>query len=238
MKKKMLALLLASILVFSGVFKRENSDEDNSAKIVRLSTVKGEFVCSGEQIKAPSKKNYILSAAHCRVGVSKSGEILVTTEDGKTMKRKFIAEDPTSDLMLLEGIPDMEGFKIAKNWKRGQAVKTFTHGGNYDTYRTDGSIIQLALVEWPLFPIMSQEDADKCSMPKYKIKDYEMFFAAIPACFISMQEFVSTAHISPGSSGGALLNDKDELIGVASATNQDYHYFVSLTDIQKFLASY
>src|SRR5882724_5880489 len=54
--------------------------------------------CSGEQMRAPSGIDYILSAGHCHDIADESGNIWVKTEKGRILSRRVIAEDPLSDL--------------------------------------------------------------------------------------------------------------------------------------------
>ena len=65
-----------------------------------------------------------------------------------------------------------------------------------------------------------------------------LFEPMAPLCLLSTQQFVTTAPIVPGSSGGMAVNDDNELVGIASATGEGFHYFVRLCDIQKFLSGY
>lgn len=107
------------------------SDTHIRSRIVRITSDRG--MCSGEQVRAPSGQDYILTAGHCNILSSSDGAYNVVTEDGKSLKRHLVQEDPNSDLMLLEGLPGV----VAQAY-RGQRVKTFTHGRDLDTYSTEG----------------------------------------------------------------------------------------------------
>lgn len=202
-------------------------------KIVRI---RGEYgMCSGEQIEAPSGTTYILSAGHCRKLADPSGMFTIITEDHKSIQRKLIVEDPNSDLLLIEGLPSKEGIKIAARSYPGENVTTLTHGGNLDTYTTKGVLIQMSHMLVPVYPITSQEDREKCtSMPKNSVQNagFEEF------CCLDIFETVSTALIVPGSSGGALLDSRMQLVGVASAGDGTFSSFVSLKDIHELLNNY
>lgn len=200
-----------------------------------VNIVKGRSSCSGEQIKAPSGVNYILTAAHCR-DLMTDGMFTVVKEDGTSLQRRFIAEDADSDLMLLEGLPALEGIEIADKLVRFQYVRTFTHRHGLATYKTTGSIIDETEITVPVALVASPEDAEICeSFPKYAVV---YLFSNMGFCVLKVMETATTAQIVPGSSGGAIVDDAGRLIGVASATDGFFGYLVRLSDIKRFLAGY
>jgi len=195
-------------------------------------------MCSGEQIKAPSGENYILSAAHCTV-TAKNGEILIQTEDGRKLRRRIIAEDANSDLLLLEGVPGLEGLPIARWIGPTAHIRTFTHGSNMDTYETSGVIIETKHIEIAIEEIVDQAGEDACkAMPKNKVVDDQTFFGPIKICVLSVEETATTASIVPGSSGGMAVDRDGSVVGVASCTDGFFGYLVPLEDIRVFLANY
>lgn len=227
------AVLVLSLVSNAMMASGESSDEDSKIKAVKLIGPKGGS-CSGEQVRAPSGIDYILTAAHCKV-LAKDNNIIVITEDGHRLQRRIIEEDINSDLLLLEGLPNLEGLKIAKTYHRGQHVRTFTHGRGLDTYKTEGNLIQMSTIDI-IIGIMSDEL--DCTMPKFRQVAVDTFFGRVDVCALHVEEVVTTAGIVPGSSGGMIVNDRGELVGVASASDGVFGYLVKLTDIQKFIAGY
>ncbi len=212
------------------------SEKSIRDKVVKLSGEHG--MCSGEQVKAPSGDMYILTAGHCRT-LEKDGSILVTKEDGTQLRRNVIAEDPNADLLLLEGLPNVEGLSIADNSYRRQDVRTFTHGRNFDTYKTSGVLIQQQKIQILNSIILDEKDEAACKDPKYKIMEVPIFFGfTIKACLLDVEEMATTAMIVPGSSGGAVVSNAGELVGVVSAGGDTFGWLVPLSAIHVFLAGY
>lgn len=223
-------LLLAVMTL--GMGSGRKSDQWLKDRVVKL---KGNgMLCSGEQVQAPSGTTYILSAAHCNK-LAVNGSIEVETEDKKVIQRKIIAEDKFSDLLLLEGLPNKDGLKIAKRDYRNEHIRTFTHGAGMDTYRTDGDLVQYVRINIMLEEIWSEESLHACeSMPKYHVES--VWIAKI--CVIDVIETATTAMIVPGSSGGMVVDDEGDLVGVVSAGGGGFGYLVTLSDIHRFMSGY
>lgn len=232
-KKLIVGALLAAALVCCHQSKgrTENNIKD---RVVRILGDAG--MCSGEQVRAPSSENYILTAAHCKI-LEKDGQMLIVKESGDRLWRRVIAEDPKSDLLLVEGLPGVDGLDIARSMYR-EHIRTFTHGANHDTYETEGYIIAIEPVQIPAFAIFSIEEASKCKAPKYKIEHLNDFFGSMDLCVIEVDETAMTAMIVPGSSGGAVVNDHGDIVGVVSAGNGNFGFLVTLKDIKAFLRAY
>lgn len=235
---KSLAFLSCCLLLgysFGGLYAKLSGLSDHSieSRVVQLTSKAGS--CSGEQVKAPSGQSYILTAAHCKVLESKDGTYTVTNSHGDVIIRKFIEEDDTSDLILIEGLPGVEGLEIAHSAYAKQAIRTFTHGHGFATYKTEGVLVQDYQVE---IALGIADDPANCAKAKYKIVNVDFLGLSVPLCILSVEETVTTAFISPGSSGGPVVDEKGALVGVVSAGGQGFGFLVKLQDIQAFLAGY
>jgi hypothetical protein len=205
-------------------------------RVVKLSSARG--MCSGEQVRAPSGVDYILSAGHCH-GLAVGQEITVTDAEGHAIKRDIIAEDPDSDLLLIEGLPNLRGLDIADSVGISEHVRTFTHGANMATHKTEGEIMDTKQIDIFVNIIQDSKEESECtSSSKFQAKHVQTFFGELEVCMMELPETVSTAIIVPGSSGGMLVDDAGDLVGVASCTDDQFGYFVTLRDINKFLKVY
>jgi S1-C subfamily serine protease len=210
----------------------ENTDAAVKHNVVRILGEKG--MCSGEQVLAASGHSYILTASHCR-HLGDNGVYKVTDDDKVIHYAHFIAEDHYSDLLLLEGISD-SGLTVASRLANSERQNTFTHGHNFDTYKTSGIALGERLEPVLISTVTTDEEAEKCARePKYTAIET---FPGQYACMLTVPMTVSTALVLPGSSGGPVVNSDGELTGVVSAGGSNLSLFVRLEDIKRFLQDY
>jgi S1-C subfamily serine protease len=231
-KKKVVLSAILALIAYRYVLSCPSESELMSKSV--MLTGKG-IECSGQQVKADSGLSYILTAAHCYIIADENGDMNVQTQDGRQLKRKIIAEDPSSDLMLLEGVPGMKGLTVADSLGRFQHIRTFTHGHQKPVYKTEGAVIGTEEIIVPISDITNEDEENKCvSQSKNKVVD--LLIKKI--CVLDVEETVVTAQIIPGSSGGMVVDDSGQLVGIASATEGYFGYLVPLKDIKAFLFNY
>lgn len=236
MLKKLLAgILILWILIVYGLI-HGLSETAIRSKVVQLKGDKQGY-CSGVQVHSTLGKDYVLSAAHCAV-LQENGTILVRTDDSRFIPRRVLEVSPVTDLMLLEGMPDLKGISVANNYQIGQHLRSFTHGAALDTYKTEGELIQEKMVDILINLITSKQDEEACNLPKYKIVAVHTFFGDLQACALHLNMFVSTTKVVPGSSGGGIFDDQGKLVAIVSGGDSTFGVFVTLLDIKTFLSAY
>lgn len=137
--RKLMFLGLCAIMGFMAVAGPSKSDDYIRHQVVRLYSDEGS--CSGEFVRAPSGKTYILTAGHCRLLIHE-GVIKVRDEDGRESEQPVLDQDSQSDLMLLSAPNNHPGLDLAQESHRFEDVRSFTHGSNLDTFETRGQIVQ------------------------------------------------------------------------------------------------
>lgn len=235
LRKFLVALLILSLITAHEIY-RGPSERTIRSKVVQLKGEKKGY-CSGVQVHAPTGKDYILSAAHCSV-LQEDGMILVRTDDSRFIPRRVLEISPVTDLMLLEGMPDLNGISVANDYEIGQHLRSFTHGAAFDTYKTEGELIQEKMIDILVNWISSKADEDACNLPKYKILKINTIFGEIQACALHLNMYVSTTKVVPGSSGGGIFDDRGKLVAIVSGGDATFGVFVTLADIQMFLSAY
>lgn len=222
--------ILAGLIIYTNIIKTDGWIEERAVQLVGNG-----HSCSGEQVHAPSGADYILTAAHCSILADKYGKITVKTEDGRTLTRRIVAEDAKSDLLLLEGLPNLRGLSIASVSIRKQSVRTFTHGRGFELYQTEG-----ALFGYQRIVIKMEEELCSLGMSKYHYQDMrDPYFGSIEkVCVMDTIDMGTTALIVPGSSGGPVVNLYGDLVGVVSAGDGTFGFLVSLKDIKAFVNNY
>lgn len=202
---------------------------------VKLQGIKGQ--CSGVQIETKSHNKYILSAGHC-AHLNDNNELRVTDESGRVTMRRIIAEDVNSDLLLIEADPQSDTIQIADSSHIGDKIKTWTHGAGLDTYMTQGELIQYKDINIMISIADNPEQEAACrAVPKNRIEYIEMFGIPLSICELHLHGLVSTANVVPGSSGGMVVKN-EKLVGIVSATDGHFGYFVGLEDIHRFIDNY
>lgn len=185
--------------------------------------------CTGVQVVAPSGKIYTLTASHCR-SLLTDNAVGATYENAEGDLIYYVEEDPQSDLLLLSSNHNLGVFVASKIYAH-QKVHTLTHGMHLPTYRTDGALLSIQLVQVALFPLTTENMKECMNAPKLKIYLGDPF----PLCLMTTYDQMATALVRPGSSGGPLLNSAGDLVGIVSAAADGISAFVTLDDIKRFL---
>jgi S1-C subfamily serine protease len=223
---KKVSIAFAVALVMSSLLFSCNSINPRRS-VVKL--IGNGHKCSGEQVVVSSGHQYILTAGHCIVLANNLNTITVHTEDGRIIERSIIADDPNSDLLLLEGVPNLPALELANSDYPTEHVRTFTHGAGFETYKTEGELIEKHVIQIQMNLGVCVKD-----LPKYK----NTIGALFPTCVFEAEFYITNARATHGSSGGLVVNDNNKLVGVISAGNDDFTLIVPIDSIHKFLDNY
>ncbi len=248
--KTVIASILAVIILFIMPLPAAKAPQAK-AEIVFIDTASDVYVrdavikligargtCSAIQVQDAKGQLLVVSAAHCRPLVDEDGMIKAEGEDGRTTELKFLVEDDHSDLILFKGSKKFGHIAVAKKSpKLHEKLHTLTHGGGAPTFRTDGEALDEVGGGFMIDIVGSEGDILACiSHAKYTIVPDPMTGAIY--CVLDVKSLRTTAQAIPGSSGGALLNEAGELVGITSYGNPQqatFAYYVRLVDIQAFL---
>lgn len=196
--------------------------------------------CSGVQVHAGSGQDYLLTAGHCNVLADDNGSIGVILDNGDHLQRRIIEEDANSDLLLLEGVPNLHGVEVSKALEPSAHITAFTHRKGMATSKSEGAVIESQRVAAPVSEISSEGDEEAC-LSKLKQSVVAVDFlgvVTIKFCVLVVDENVTTLPISPGSSGGMVVNENGDLVGIVSMGDGEFSYIVLLKDIQAFIKAY
>jgi hypothetical protein len=230
--KKILALIF-SISILSGC----HTESYIRSRVVKLTG--NHHSCSGTQVHSNKGQDYILTAGHCGV-LAENGMIYAQLDNERPIARRIIEESPDTDLLLLEGMPNLKGLDIAKTLERGDSLRAFTHGEGMATYKTSGTYIDNRKDFIPISAINSPEQEEACtSKPKFAIREIQVFIFVFKVCGLLIEDIVTDlSSIAPGSSGGLVADNSGDLCGVVFAGDEKFALIVPLKDIRNFLQSY
>jgi S1-C subfamily serine protease len=205
---------------------------------------------TGFQILAPSGQTYVMTNSHvCEGALTQSEDkdsLIVEDNDGNSIRRRVLENSDFTDLCLLEGMPGVEGLKLAKTpVMLGDTEYIVGHPLLRPLSVSDGEIVGLKDVKIPTAQINTPEEEQKCSLPKNEVVSLEMDFYGIvkmplKLCLnVTKAALMTTVIIFPGNSGSPMVNAYGEVTGVAFAADAtSWGYAVSLRDVRRMLLLY
>jgi hypothetical protein len=191
-------------------------------------------LCTGTDVETASHRIVILTAAHCRYLLEK-GSVMAVRENGTKFRAHLIAFNAQTDIMLLTS-RDVAPITVAKSVEKYEKVHALTHGAGHATWRGDGELLEETKGEAALTVVDSPEAARECEREPNQHVIQTLFDKV---CVSDMTNTASTMHVIGGSSGGAVLNEKGEIVGTVSGMSGDgMSWLVPLRHIQEMLAKY
>lgn len=235
MKKLISLFLVLSLLSCSE--QRHYSESYVRQRVVQLTG--NDYECSGVQVEGSSGASYILTAAHCEVMKDSNNIVYASLDDHRSIPRKVLEISDKTDLMLIEGMPNLKGVELGETPLSHEYLYSLTHGNGKPTYRKDGEYLKNEKATVPQYEIKNDEDEKAClKQEKNKIGEISIFLFRIKMCMLSIDFSVSTLASIPGSSGGAILNQDGKLVSIVSASSAIFTYSVPTNQIKEFLSSY
>lgn len=186
--------------------------------------------CTGVKVKVNSNF-YILTAAHCKI-LLKGNAVQVEEENGNKIIAKLAKISEDTDLMLLSA--DIKsGIKVAIRTYKHEKVHSLTHVLGLPTHRTDGELLKEDFVSYGMYIIMNKQSEDQCKAENNEIEKSGLFEVCIKRLYL----MYTTVSVMPGSSGGPVVNEAGELVGIVSGKHEEVtlSYITTLKAIKDIL---
>jgi hypothetical protein len=119
-----------------------------NASIVMLKSSLG-AQCTGFQVKAPSRQEYLVTAGHCADLADAVNSIWVIMDNGAVIKRRVIAVDLKADITLMEPVPGLPALEVAGASYPGESLIILGHGYGLPTWEVDCHLIgDMDVMDW------------------------------------------------------------------------------------------
>lgn len=197
---------------------------------------------TGVHVQLPSGHIAIITNAHVCGIKDETGMVLVTSQEGRSIPRRVIEESDFTDLCLVEALPGHGGISIGSKAEAGDIVAAVGHPHLLPLTMTKGEVIGEGYIDVLDHMMGEQEDETKtCNKSKNHITEIDFLgLFKMRACLIHIKAVFSNVNILPGSSGSPIVNEYGHLVALVFAgdSSSGWGFFVTLADIEKFIASY
>lgn len=221
--------LVGAIILLNMTDRLPKNEQYIRSHVIQLESAVG--MCTGVQVHTPKGEDLILSAAHCKE-LEQDGVIYASIDGGRRIPRHIVDVNKETDLMLVEGMPHLKGIEIASSAPLHRTYQAYTHGRGEATHRADGEYLEEKTVEVMVDVVIEEEERKKCEEQPHQRIAEGMY------CVRGYNMVVTTIKVEPGSSGGPVVNDNDELVGIVSSSNSFFSNMVPLHSVADFIAPY
>lgn len=191
---------------------------------------------TGFQVRAPSGKIYVLTNEHICTHMQEKGTVKVTDEWKRVSHPKVLKISQTSDLCLLEGVPDVPALSLGRDNYPGLYGMIVGHPGLRPLEYAAGVFVELG-------PVTFQEvmaPGQKCEADNKFLKLEVTPLGIQRICYQVRYAYTTSVPVYPGNSGSPVLDLDGRVVGVAFACNTITHwgYVVPLQEVKNFLQGY
>lgn len=216
-----ISLSLYYIVLNIPVVHRASLRNKIGKEVVKIVNEVGNSGGTGVYIKLPSGNVAILTNAHVCGVKNEQNMVWVLNDEDRAIPRKVLEESKTSDICLIEGLPDHRGLDLGEDPSFGDNIYIVGHPRLMPTTMVNGEIFTKQFVDVLIAISIVPISSDSCNLPKNRVEKEDSFFGPVWLCLEHIESYISTAQILPGNSGSPVVNDSGKLVGLAYAGMND-----------------
>lgn len=209
------------------------------SRVVMLTNKEGNSGGTGFHIKAPSGQTYIVTNDHvCEV--ADKDVIYAAFDNSAPIPRRVIQKSDFTDLCLVEPVPGVEGLSVGSEPYIGQIVAELGHPELSPLITSRGEIVGKSEVEVLTGVIGMDTKREDCQRPKNRIRQVDLGFFSVEACFIHVEAYNSSIPTYPGNSGSPIVDELGRVVGVifAGSNRSGYGLAIPLDALNDFIKHY